>query len=277
MIKPFPSSIAQTIMVILISIILASPLVGVSEYYFTNMNEDIKNTFLFIALCIIFIATVLITNKKRKVKSSYNFKTIRPSLIPLIILIVVIFKAGIDIPLTRTLAAHFNTKTNFTNPLNNYIILFGSIILAPLFEEFIFRGIILKGFLNTYNAKKAVILSTVIFAVVHVSPTKIFGALLLGLFLGWIYYETNSLGSCILIHFSANFTNAITSYMIYRIGYSSINAVDYSLYGSITFYIIAISAVAIFILIYGLYHQLQVEKLPARNYSGFRLWNTPLT
>jgi membrane protease YdiL (CAAX protease family) len=78
------------------------------------------------------------------------------------------------------------------------------VMIAPIFEELIFRGIILDGFLKVYSPKKSIIWSSVLFALIHLNPWQAIGAFLIGLFIGWVYYRTQSIIPCILIHFTNN-------------------------------------------------------------------------
>ncbi len=74
------------------------------------------------------------------------------------------------------------------------------VILSPIFEEFIFRGIILEGFLTRYSSNKAIILSSLFFGLFHLNPAQIIYTFILGLFCGWYYVKTRNLLSCIIIH-----------------------------------------------------------------------------
>ena len=78
------------------------------------------------------------------------------------------------------------------------------VLIAPIFEEFILRGIVLEGFLKNYDPKKAIIQSSLIFGVLHFNPWQFVGAFLMGLLLGWVYYRTRSLIPCIFIHLLNN-------------------------------------------------------------------------
>ena len=85
-----------------------------------------------------------------------------------------------------------------------------SVILAPIFEEVLFRGIILDGLTKQYSNMYAIIVSSIVFALVHVLlPTKIL-ALILGIILGICYIRTKSIFMCILIHSLYNFSNRFT-------------------------------------------------------------------
>ncbi len=87
-------------------------------------------------------------------------------------------------------------------------------ILAPIFEEILFRGIILKGLLNKgINPYWAIVLSSFIFGAVHFYPWQFLGAFLLALVLGLVYYKTKSLLLPIILHAFNNFLAAMM--MIY--------------------------------------------------------------
>jgi len=87
-------------------------------------------------------------------------------------------------------------------------------IMAPLFEEFLCRGIILRGMLENNMAPwKAIVWSSLIFAVIHMNPWQGVAAFALALFFGWVYYRTRNLWACVFLHFVNNFT----SIMIARI------------------------------------------------------------
>lgn len=77
-------------------------------------------------------------------------------------------------------------------------------VAAPLFEELFCRGIILRSFLQNYSVKKAILWSAVFFAVMHLNPWQAIPALGFGLFLGWVYYLTQSLWPVIIVHFLNN-------------------------------------------------------------------------
>lgn len=85
-----------------------------------------------------------------------------------------------------------------------------AVIMAPLFEEIIFRGIIQKGLLNTgLKPWKAILISAILFGMVHGNPWQFVGAVLLGTVLGLVYYKTKSLLLPILLHAFNNLCSAI--------------------------------------------------------------------
>lgn len=94
------------------------------------------------------------------------------------------------------------------NPISTFITV---VVLAPLFEELLCRGIILRGLLQYLSPWKAILLSAGMFAVMHMNPWQAIPAFLIGGLMGWIYYRTRSLWAVIFIHFINNgFSFAMT-------------------------------------------------------------------
>lgn len=77
-------------------------------------------------------------------------------------------------------------------------------IAAPILEELIFRGVVLKRFLEKYNPQKAIFWSAFIFGIFHLNPWQFIAAFLIGLVIGWLYYKTKSLWPGLFIHFANN-------------------------------------------------------------------------
>lgn len=67
-------------------------------------------------------------------------------------------------------------------------------LLAPILEELLFRGAI-EGYLLREGRSPwgAIVVSSLIFGVVHMNPAQIPFAFLLGMMFGWLYYRTGSL------------------------------------------------------------------------------------
>ncbi len=78
-------------------------------------------------------------------------------------------------------------------------------VMAPLVEEFVFRGVIMQP-LRRYGDSFAVITTAVIFALVHGSPTNIIFAFLSGTAIGYAVIYSKSLWVGIIIHALNNAT-----------------------------------------------------------------------
>ncbi|MGH4118010.1 CPBP family intramembrane glutamic endopeptidase [Clostridium sp.] len=88
-------------------------------------------------------------------------------------------------------------KSAFEGISNDFI---GTSIVAPIIEEILFRGIILRGLLMKYSVKKSIIVSALLFAIIHMNPWQFLGAFSAGILLGWLYLKTRSIVPCILGH-----------------------------------------------------------------------------
>jgi membrane protease YdiL (CAAX protease family) len=77
-------------------------------------------------------------------------------------------------------------------------------ILGPVLEEMLFRGIILRSFLRQYSSWSAIIGSAVLFGFAHMNLYQYVVAVILGIFLGWLYERTKSLLPCIALHAAYN-------------------------------------------------------------------------
>ena len=74
-------------------------------------------------------------------------------------------------------------------------------ILAPIIEEILFRGILLRGLLqNGISPILAIFLSSFLFGLAHLNPWQFLGAGLLGAVFGYVYYRTKALWICIFSH-----------------------------------------------------------------------------
>lgn len=85
-------------------------------------------------------------------------------------------------------------------PSAGVLVALGSVLLVPLLEEVIFRGM-LHGALSRHVAPwAAVALSAAAFSLVHVSPLLMPYTLVLGLWLGWLHRRYESLVPAIVLH-----------------------------------------------------------------------------
>jgi membrane protease YdiL (CAAX protease family) len=82
------------------------------------------------------------------------------------------------------------------------IILVG--IIPAFTEEMFFRGIILNGFKNNYSEKKAVIISAILFGIIHLNPWQFISAFIIGIFSALICIRTRSILLSIYIHMFNN-------------------------------------------------------------------------
>jgi len=84
-------------------------------------------------------------------------------------------------------------------------------IFAPVFEEWLCRGMVLRGLLTRMSPRWAIVVSALFFAVIHLNPWQALNAFIIGLIMGYVYYKTGSLWLTMLIHFVNNGTSVVLS------------------------------------------------------------------
>jgi hypothetical protein len=89
-------------------------------------------------------------------------------------------------------------------------------IFAPFFEEWLCRGMVLRGLLNYEHKNKAgetvrglkpvwaIVISAAFFALIHFNSWQGIAAFAMGLVFGYVYYRTGSIWLTMLMHFTNN-------------------------------------------------------------------------
>ncbi len=94
--------------------------------------------------------------------------------------------------------------------MNPWIMIIALAILPPLCEEFIMRGTLLESWRH-YSPVGAVILTSVIFALLHSAPSYMLVYVALGLLLGFVYLITRNVWLCVMIHLINNLSSVIAA------------------------------------------------------------------
>ena len=83
-------------------------------------------------------------------------------------------------------------------------------IFGPIMEEICFRGLVLDGLLKTRcRPWLAILISALLFALLHGLGANFVTALLFGILVGWLYWRTGSIIPGIIIHITNNSLTAI--------------------------------------------------------------------
>ncbi len=89
---------------------------------------------------------------------------------------------------------------NSQDPLALLLLSLTAVVLAPLFEETIFRGVLLPVLGRYLGRSGAVLVSALVFAVAHLSIGELAPLLVLGLGLGLLRISTGRLLPCVVMH-----------------------------------------------------------------------------
>ncbi|OBR96510.1 CAAX amino terminal protease self- immunity [Clostridium ragsdalei P11] len=88
-------------------------------------------------------------------------------------------------------------------------------IVGPAMEEFVFRGVILGGLLKKYSGKNSIIVSALLFGIVHLNGIQFINGFLLGVLLGYVYVKTKSIYLCMYSHMLFNSIAFVLAYVPY--------------------------------------------------------------
>ena len=78
-------------------------------------------------------------------------------------------------------------------------------VFAPIFEEWLCRGMVLRGLLDRgVRPVWAILFSALFFGLIHMNIWQMVPAILLGVIFGYVYWKTRSLRLTMLMHFTNN-------------------------------------------------------------------------
>lgn len=108
-----------------------------------------------------------------------------------------------------------NPLEAFVADTNIWMQILFMVILAPIFEELLFRKALIDK-LGPYGAKTAVILSALLFGLFHGNLSQFFYAFLLGLVFGYVYGNTGKIHYTIIAHMIINLFGGVISVELLR-------------------------------------------------------------
>ncbi|EOU1112218.1 CPBP family intramembrane metalloprotease [Clostridium perfringens] len=85
-----------------------------------------------------------------------------------------------------------------------FLTIISVVILAPIFEELVFRGIIFNEASKYKGGAFPIIISALLFGLAHMQPIQIVYAFIVGLIFGFVYSKTHSLPIVMFLHMLNN-------------------------------------------------------------------------
>lgn len=154
-------------------------------------------------------------------------------------------------------------QSEITNPVENLIsnsdIMLNLIlisIIGPIFEEFVFRKLLIDRTIR-YGAAVSILLSATIFGFIHGNLNQFFYAFFLGGFFAYVYIKTGKIIYPIILHISINLLGSVASQFIVE----SANAIAQASYTGFDIGIMAIYMIFIITALFiGLYSALMFIK-----------------
>ncbi len=214
---------------LIISALIGGPFSGIYDSISFENMENTKEIIGMLGKIILRIIIVILAVKNAKKISDNNFKIkyvgkLNCKLLLSVILVIIgyylWYQSSIGVIIDKIPLNGWFKEALKDMELHPYYEFFFGATVIPIFEEIFMRGIILAGLLNRYNPKKAIIISALIFGAWHFNIHQSVNATLIGLILGMIYYKTNSLILCIVLHMTNNIFAPIISVAEEYMGYS---------------------------------------------------------
>ena len=93
-------------------------------------------------------------------------------------------------------------------------------VIPAICEELLFRGVVLHGLRSRFSDWGAILLSAIMFALMHGNLQQLVYPFILGAIMGWLVLRTGSLVSSILVHFINNFLVVTLNFIQNMTGFS---------------------------------------------------------
>ena len=107
-------------------------------------------------------------------------------------------------------SAEAYTPTSFSG-IDIIICLFAIIIIAPMFEEFLFRGLIMGELMRIMRPWSAILFQGILFGIAHMVLFQSIFASIMGVILGILYYYSKSYKANVICHSIFNYSVVISA------------------------------------------------------------------
>ena len=114
-------------------------------------------------------------------------------------------------PLKRSIEASTEISPDIINGKQALVAVFLMVIVAPVFEEFLFRGLVMNEFMEIMRPWAAITLQGILFGITHMALFQSIFAGVLGILIGVIYYNTKSIKMACVFHCVFNLSAVLTA------------------------------------------------------------------
>ncbi len=195
--------------------------------YIANVLSGKASLVLFVSyILVLLVAFIVFAAKKMHLSSYTGLSYCRPvSLIASVCL-----GAFLNLLVAYFVPAESGGETELT------LLFMICVLLGPIVEEIMFRGILLKMFGSSVGVVFSVIITSILFAVSHGGMVQIAYTFVLGLVLGIVRYKSTSLWSAIAVHMSFNLSGAVAA--MYNFDFDGVEILIIS-FAAVVFFILS--------------------------------------
>lgn len=125
------------------------------------------------------------------------------------------FASGVAGSIFESMGFSYSANIHHPNPSNPFgiaLVVLATAVTPAVIEEFALRGVVL-GALKPFGKGFAVIISAVLFGLLHGNLEQIPFAFLVGLYLGFITVKTGSIVPAVVLHFYNNLSSVVFSFI----------------------------------------------------------------
>ena len=178
---------------------------GTNEFLMNNMNWMA----LISGLLTLFILWLFFVIRRKKIFQEAGLHKFNKSkVLPLILLggVAALFVSCVLslLPLPESLMESYMESSQGLLSGSLPVMILSTVIVAPIVEEVVFRGLILSRLKKAMNVWVAIVISSLLFALMHGQPLWIVYAFLLGMLLAIIAEHFNTIGASIILHMAFN-------------------------------------------------------------------------
>lgn len=215
-------------------------------------------------MCLAYLATmslgllgaILYRRKRGGTGKVVSFSTAR--LNPMLLLWACVFLFAVGIVIEPLLSLLPSMQLDMGRGIWTLVML---VVFAPLFEEFLCRGVVLGSLRAKYGVMAAWLGSSLFFGVLHILPQLVVNACVIGLILGYICLATDSIWASVILH-AVN--NAI-AYVMLMLGDGDMLLIDWIGNDRIYAAIYVVALVVAFVSAYKMWQALRKLKETERN------------
>ena len=96
-------------------------------------------------------------------------------------------------------------------------LLLAGIVVAPVVEELFFRGFLYAGLSQRYSWRRAAVISSALFALIHLQPLAIPPIFILGYIFAYLYRRSGSIWPAVVMHVATNSLGLGAAYLLSRL------------------------------------------------------------
>ena len=161
------------------------------------------------------IVLLIFLCRKKNPFFEVGFRRVKPSQVGVAVALGVLMLVAVTgflslIPEDSSIMKDYSDAASSIEGESVFVEIFATVIVAPLVEEILFRGVILSRLKRSWSVPLSIILSSLIFGVLHGQILWILYAAATGAVLGAVYVRYNSIVPTIALHFTFNLLGGIS-------------------------------------------------------------------